>query len=252
MATSPSPFDRISRNRRAPSRLWLVWALLVALLVAAAVLLRQPASSLFWRVAAPIVRVRESLGGSEAGRLRAELASTSAALADRDLLYKEVADLRERLGRGDAPQARVLASVLQRPPWTAYDTLLIDAGADHGIAAGALVSAGGQGLIGRVSEVYDTSARVELFSAPGVSYQALLNGVLPIAVEGQGGGSLRAEVPAGTQVKAGDTVAFPGLLGGIVSLVSATEDKAGESFIVIYLRLPANPADLRFVEVLRP
>lgn len=251
MAISPSPFDRIQR-KRAPKRLWPVWVLMLVLLVAAAALFRQPASSLFWRVVAPVARVRDSLGDSETRRLRAELASSTAALADRDLLYKEVADLRERLGRADAPQARVVAAVLQRPPWTAYDTLLIDAGADHGITAGALVSAGGQGLIGRVSEVYAASARVELFSAPGTSYQALLNGTLPIAVEGQGGGSLRAEVPAGTQVSAGDTVAFPGLLGGIVAKVSATEAKAGESFIVVYLRLPANPEDLRFVEVLRP
>jgi cell shape-determining protein MreC len=103
-----------------------------------------------------------------------------------------------------------------------------------------------------VSEVYDTAARVELFSAPGASYQALLNGTMPVAVEGQGGGSLRAEVPAGTPVKVGDSVAFPGLLGGIVSVVSATEAKEGESFIVVYMRLPANPQDLRFVEVIRP
>lgn len=230
----------------------MAWVLLLALLVAAAVLMRGPASSLFWRIVAPAARVRESLSGSEVTRLRAELASTSAALADRDLLYKEVTDLRGRLGRADASQARVLAAVLQRPPWTPYDTLVIDAGADHGIAVGSLVSAGGQGLIGRVSEVYGTTARVELFSAPGTSYQALLNGTLPIAVEGQGGGSLRAEVPAGTQVAAGDTVAFPGLMGGIVSLVSATEAKEGESFIVVYMRLPTNPQDLRFVEVLRP
>jgi cell shape-determining protein MreC len=230
----------------------MLWVIALVLLMGAVALLRQPAASLFWRIAAPVARVRESLGGSEAARLRAELASTSAALADRDLLYKEVTDLRERLGRADAPSSRIVAAVLQRPPWTPYDSLVIDAGANYGIAAGSLVSAGGQGLIGRVSEVYDTSARVELFSAPGASYQALLNGTQPVAVEGLGGGSLRTEVPAGTQVKVGDTVAFPGLLGGIVSLVSATETKAGESFIVVYMRLPANPADLRFVDVLRP
>lgn len=252
MAISPSPFDRLPRHRRAPSRLWLAWVLLAVLLAGALVLFRGPASSLFWRIVAPVVRLREALGGTEATRLRAELAKAMARVADRDLLYSETLDLRERLGRTDAPQARVLAGVLQRPPWTPYDTLLIDAGANHGITAGAWVSAGGQGLVGHVSEVYATSARVELFSAPGVSYQAVLNGTLPIAVEGQGGGSLRAEVPAGTTVAVGDTVSFPGLLGGIVSLVSATEAKPGESFIVVYMHLPANPADLRFVEVLTP
>ncbi len=252
MAISPSPFDRIHRSRRAPSRLWLVWALLGVVLVGAVVAFRQPASSLFWRIMAPVVRVRESLSANEVVRLRAELAAAQARAADRDLLYTEAVELRERLGRLDAPPSSVIAGVLQRPPWTAYDTLLIDAGENAGVVAGALVSAGGQGLVGHVSEVYATTARVELFSAPGVSYQAVLNGTIPVAVEGQGGGSLQASVPAGTTVAVGDTVSFPGLMGGIVSHVSAVEAKAGESFIVIYMRLPANPANLRFVEVLRP
>ena len=239
-------------RKRAPRRSWPLLVVAAVLLAGAVALLREPASSLLWRVLAPAARVRDSLSNSENARLRAALASTTAALADRALLYEEVADLRARLGRPDAPHARVLAAVLERPPWTPYDTLVIDAGADHGLAAGSLVSAGGQGLVGRVSEVYDTAARVELFSAPGASYQALLNGTMPVAVEGQGGGSLRAEVPAGTPVKVGDSVAFPGLLGGIVSVVSATEAKEGESFIVVYMRLPASPQHLRFVEVIRP
>lgn len=252
MAISPSPFERMRRPRRAASRLWILWVLLVVVLAGAVVLFRGPASGLFWRVMAPVVGLRESLGSTEAARLRAELAAAQSKLSERDLLYAEVVDLRERLGRTDALPSRVVAGVLMRPPWTPYDTLLIDAGANVGIAEGAFVSAGGQGLVGHVSEVYATTARVELFSAPGVSYQAVLNGTLPVAVEGLGGGSLRAEVPAGTLVKAGDSISFPGLLGGIIALVSATEAKEGESFTVVYLRLPANPADLRFVEVLRP
>lgn len=232
-------------------RLGLVWVLLCVILIGLAVYFRQPASSLLWRIVAPVVRLREAWGSSEAVRLREQLASTSAALADRNALYAENIELKERLGRTDSLAPRVLAAVLQRPPWTPYDTLLIDAGQAQGVVAGALVSAGGQDIIGRISEVYASSARVELFSAPGASYQATLNGTLPIAVEGQGGGSMRAQVPAGTQVKVGDTVQFPGLAGGIVSLVSATDTKEGESFIIVYLHLPVNPADLRFVEVLK-
>ena len=224
---------------------------LVALVVLV-VLLRQPLSGAFWFVAKPVVELRNSLGTTEAAALRAELAAAQARLADRNLLYAEVLDLRERLNRTDAPASRIVAGVLQRPPWTSYDTLLIDAGQVQGVVAGSWVSAGGQGLIGQVSEVYATTARVELFSAPGVSYQAVLNGTLPMAVEGQGGGSLQALMPAGTAVAVGDTVSFPGLLGGVVATVSATEAKAGESFIIVYMRLPANPSELRFVEILTP
>ncbi len=206
---------------------------------------------MFWLAAAPVVEWRQSLGATEATALRAQLAEATAALADRDALYREVADLRERLGRTDVPAPRILAAVLMRPPWSAYDTLLVDAGSSHGVALGDLVSAGQSGIIGRVSEVYAAQARVELFSAPGVTYQALLNGTVPVAVEGQGGGSMHADVPAGTIVAVGDTVEFPGLAGGIAAAVSAVDAKMGESFIGIYMTLPANPQELRYVEILK-
>jgi len=231
--------------------LWVVWLLLALLLVAAAVFARTAASDMFWRAVAPVVRLREALGSSQVAVLRSELAAAKAALADRDALLRDNADLKERLGRVDAPAPRILAAVLMRPPWSAYDTLLVDAGSSHGVLVGDLVSAGGSGLIGRVSEVYEAQARVELFSAPGATYQALLLGTVPVAVEGQGGGSMHAQVPAGTQVATGDTVEFPGLAGGIAAAVSAVDAKMGESFISIYMTLPANPSELKYVEVLK-
>jgi hypothetical protein len=105
--------------------------------------------------------------------------------------------------------------------------------------------------VGHIIEVYKSTARVELFSAPGASYQALLRGILPVAVEGQGGASMRAEMPAGTQVAVGDTVQFPGILGGVAAQVSAVSAPAGESVVVIYMHLPANPIELQYVEVLK-
>lgn len=249
MAISPSPFDRIQKSRRGGQRLWLFWVLLAVVLVAGVLLYRQAAAEVFWQVVAPVVRLRNTVAATEASRLRGELASASALLADRNSLYQENIELKERLGRSDAQVPRVLAAVLMRPPWVPYDTLLIDAGAAHGVVIGNLVSAGGQALIGRVVEVQQHTARVELFSAPGASYQALLRGTLPVAVEGQGSGSMRAEMPAGTQVSVGDVVQFPGIGGGVAATISAIDARAGESFVVLYMHLPANPAELQYVEV---
>jgi cell shape-determining protein MreC len=253
MAISPSPFDRIRNPRRGTSSHPLAWLGVVAVvvLVALVVMFRQQAAQAFWYVAAPVVRVREALGASEVATLKAQLASTTALLADRSALYKENIDLKERLGRSDTAHPRILAAVLMRPPGVPYDTLLIDAGQAQGVELGDTVSAGGSAIIGRIVEVYANQSRVELLSAPSASYQATLNGTLPVAVEGQGGGSMRAEVPAGTQVKVGDTVELPGIAGGIAAAVSAVDVKAGESFIVIYMRLPVNPAELQFVEVIK-
>lgn len=248
MAISPSPFDRIQKSRRTSSRLWLVWVLVAIGLIAVVFGFRAQATELFWRLTAPALRLRETLGASQAGVLRAELASTSAALADRNALYRENLELKARLGRTDVPQ-RVLAAVLQRPPWTPYDTLLIDAGANYGLTPGDLVSAGGRALVGSVAEVHADTARVELFSAPGRTYQALLRGTVPLAVEGQGGDSMVAQAPTGTQVAVGDEVLIPGVAGGLAATVTAVDRQAAESFIVIYMRLPGSPTALRFVEV---
>jgi cell shape-determining protein MreC len=252
MAISPSPFERMRPRRKQRSPLWLVWLGLVVVLVAGVVVFRQPAGELFWRAVAPAAHLRAALGSSEAEQLRGELAAAQAKLADRDALYKETIELKALLGRTDEAGARTLAGVILRPPWTPYDTLVIDAGAAHGVVEGALVSAGGQALVGRVVEVYANQSRVELFSAPGSNHQAMLNGTVPVAVEGQGGASMQALVPAGTVVAVGDEVLFPGLAGGLVATVSAVDAEAGESFIVIYMQLAANPAHLRYVEVLTP
>lgn len=249
MAISPSPFDRIEKQRRGRSRLWMLWLLLAVVFAVVVLSYRQAAAEVFWQVMAPVVRLRNSLAATDATRLRGELASATAALVDRNALYKENIELKERLGRTDIEAPRILAAVLMRPPGVPYDTLLIDAGTAHGVAVGNPVAASGRALIGRVVEVYERTARVELFSAPGASYQALLRGTLPVAVEGQGGGSMRAEMPAGTQAQVGDTVQFPGLFGGVAAQISAIDARPGESVVVLYMHLPANPAELSQVEV---
>lgn len=251
MAISPSPFDRLPRRRQRPSFAF-VWGLLILVaLVVLVVVFRHSATNLFWQVLTPVMRLREGLGSSETERLRQELALSSALLADRNLLYEENIDLKARLGRSDAGGVRILAAVLQSPPWTPYDTLVIDAGEAQGVSVGDYVSAGGSTRIGRIIEVYAKSARAELLSAPSASYQALLNGI-SVAVEGQGGGSMQTLVPVGTPVKVGDTVSFPGIWSTVTAQVSAVVAREGESFIVVYMHLPVNPSTLQFVEVVKP
>ncbi|MSR71040.1 hypothetical protein EXS62_03320 [Candidatus Kaiserbacteria bacterium] len=217
----------------------------VALLVLAAALWHAPLQGVLWSVLKPVVQARF---GGEGAQSAATLASTTALLADREALYVENLDLKKRLGR-DAGLVRILGAVLLRPPMTPYDTLLIDAGSEEGIAAGDRVAAAGTALIGRVSEVYPHAARVVLYSAPGEKHEGLLRGSVPVEFEGQGGGSLTAKLPAGTSVSAGDPVLLPGIAGGLAGDVSYVERAGSESFVTLYIRLPADPFSLRYVEV---
>jgi cell shape-determining protein MreC len=116
------------------------------------------------------------------------------------------------------------------------------------------VAAGGSAYIGTVREVYATASRVVLFSSPGESYNALLmhkaaTSSLAISVAGQGGGSLSAEVPAGTGVTIGDEVIFPGLAGGLLARVVSVKERDRASFKTIFMVLPVSISSLRFVEV---
>lgn len=224
------------------------------LLFAAAAYWQSGVRGLLWRALSPVFAVRNTLTASEATLLKSELAAAVAARADRDLLLQENKDLKQRLGRSDE-QRRILAGVLLRPPGIPYDTLIVDAGAALGVAVGDLVVAGGAGVVGRVVEVYPTTARVILLSAPGEGYDALISlsdaQVLPVRVEGQGSGSMRAQVPAGSGVVVGAGVVLPGVFAGYTGTVTHVDAKEGESFETLYMQLPANPLQLRFVEIVK-
>jgi cell shape-determining protein MreC len=237
------PSALASRSRR--NYLLALGALV--LLVGAAALWRAPLAGALWYALSPFMQAR--YGGDSVG---AALASTTAVLADRDALYQENLDLKARLGRPGVSPVRTLGAVLMRPPGSPYDTLVIDVGESEGVATGDFASAGGTALIGSVSEVYQHTARIKLFSAPGERYDALLRlsggGVVPLSIEGQGGGSMTAQAPLGTAVAVGDTALMPGIAGGVVATVSGVEKKE-DSFVTVYFQLSANIFMLRFVEV---
>ncbi len=233
------------RSRRAR----IAGLLFVVVLIGVAAAWRAPLSGFFWRFAAPILDARFGTDAPLADPTR-----LAAAEADRNALYSENLELKARLGR-DARVTRILSGVLLRPPATPYDTLVIDAGEAEGVTLRDVVSAGGTTVIGTVSEVYAHAARVTLYSAPGEKYDSLLRlsaragAVVSVVVEGQGGGSLRAQVPAGTEVSVGDEALLPGIMGGISARVSHIDRAEGESFITLYFNLPVDMFMLRFVEV---
>jgi cell shape-determining protein MreC len=261
------------KRKRATARFRLLTLLgaLVAVMLAAA-LFRGPLASLVWRGGVPLERVRASVAvgmgnffssfytnhslAAENQRLRQALASTSVLLLDRNLLYAENVELKSRLGRAPQHASVLLATVVSRPPQNPYDVLVLDVGRDHDVSVGDMVAAGGSVYIGRVAEVYATASRVVLFSAAGETYSANLRlsaatSSLAISVQGQGGGSLTAEVPSGIPVSVGDPVLFPSITPEFAAQVVAIEEKDQASFKTVYLQLPVNIYSLEYVEVHR-
>jgi cell shape-determining protein MreC len=240
----------ISPKRRhgSPARSTIIFVLIGIACAACVVFAHREAGNLFWYATSPVVAFRNSLGTSEDSMLRAELSSTTAALADRDALYADNVQLKQLLGRS-AGTHTTLGAILQRPPGIPYDTFIIDIGTQNGVAPGDLVFAGGTSVIGTVSEAYNTTSRITLLSSPGEQYNALLRGSVPLSLSGQGAGSMSGEVPAGISVAVGDPVVFPGVLMQFAGSVSRVTQEAGSSFITLYVQLPVDLFSLQYVEV---
>jgi cell shape-determining protein MreC len=246
----PSSFGRVkTRRRKVPGLFLLLFAIF---LIVVLTFWRQPVSALVVKLLTPLFYVREELAKSTVAELRSELASTTAKLADRDQLYAENQELKLLLGRSNTSR-ETLAAVLMRPPATPYDTLLIDIGSKQGVAVGQMVFAGGKSAVGDISEVFENSARVSLFSAPSRSFEALVQQAsgktLAVAFSGQGAGSFVGQVPAGSGVSVGDTVVVPGMQSAYLGEIAHIDAPDGSSFETLYVQLPVNVFMLRFVEV---
>lgn len=240
-------FIRKRRPSRVPRLLIVLSVLLLVLVVWFA---QVPLRSMFWQLLTPVVALRNALSATEAGALRAEVAQLRARVADRDILYQENLALKELYNRA-AGRSVTLAGILQRPPMTPYDTFIIDAGEEEGVVVGSYVSLGGSALVGTITEVHRSTAQVTLYSAPGLVHQALLRvgeESVPISIEGQGGGSLRTQVPAGTGAMEGDVAIMPGVGMGLTAVVAHVERVSSESFETIYFALPGD-LHARFVEI---
>ena len=165
----------ISHRRRRKGerpRLFLILALCLVV-VGIAFVWRGPLTGLFWTVFKPLFSIGKASEENEVAHLRSQLDAVRATLADRDLLYRENLELKSRLGR--APEGKtLLAAVLLRPPGTPYDTFILDVGEKDGVALGDLVFAGGSVIIGKITEVYRSTSRTTLFSAPGQTHEALI------------------------------------------------------------------------------
>ncbi len=198
-------------------------------------------------VVASYFRTQHSLTAENAA-LKAQVLAMQQVSVDRAALLSENLKLKADFGRKTHTDA-LLATVLVGPGEAPYDSLTLDVGSADGVVVGNPVAANGNLLIGAISDVYPHTARVKLYSAPGTSYEGFLRGDVPIRVEGQGGGALRAEVPYDAHATAGDTVTLPALASNIAFVIEHVDAGQGDSAVTAYIRLPVSPFGLRFVEV---
>lgn len=186
----------------------------------------------------------------ENNRLKEEIASISARLANYNALLDENLQVREILGRLDRTDNIVLSAILSKPSRSPYDILIIDAGSNDGISVGNLVLAYGSVAIGQVREVYPRSAKVVLFSGWGEKTEGVVVGNdIYFEVLGRGGGTFEMVLPRDLELEKGIEVVVPGISSRVLAIVDSVISDPRDSFKKVVMVSPVNIQELKFVQV---
>lgn len=188
---------------------------------------------------------------AENRELREKMAEAQIQLLALESLRQENESLKHMFGRGEK-QNPLLAAVLRKPPLFPYDSLLLDVGEDRGVKKGDKVVAKLTVVIGEVEEVYGTTAKVLLYSAPGMATSALVGSAsVPVEALGKGGGNFEARLPRDVPIAVGDSVVLPGLDKHLLGVIATIDARSSDAFQTLSWNTPQNVFELDRVEVLR-
>ncbi len=182
-------------------------------------------------------------------KLQNEVTQLQVFKIDRDRLQSENTRLQNVLNR-KGNRNLILAGILSKPPLSAYDTFVVDAGTSEGVKNGAKVFMYGNIAIGQVIEVAAHKSKLRLYSSPENNIDVFLGaGQIPIKVTGMGGGNFKAEVPRGVNVPVDTKVYFPGSNNDMLGVVGHIEQKQNDTFQEIYIKSPVDIWSLQYVEI---
>ncbi len=165
------------------------------------------------------------------------------------LLETENAELKNLLGRNTLNRNSIVATVLARPPQTAYDVLIVDSGSELGVSIGDTVLASSIVPIGKIVEVQKNFSKVVLFSSPGESLNVIIGTSTYAVAESLGGGSFRVKIPREVTIAQGDPVAIPSIHAQFFGSVMSIDAPEGEAFKSVFFQNPVTITQVRFVEI---
>ncbi len=219
-------------------------------------------------------------------KLQMEIVRLSSVASSGQALAEQNADLKKALGRvGNI--FTISAEVLAKPPYTLFDTLVIDRGMTHGIRDSMTVFALGSSTpIGYVLHANQDTSVVRLYSSPGEESDVFISAKNDVASSGSqngsstgtssivnatkntanagsnrskssfrakgiGGGMFLVVAPRDIGISVGDIVTKPSAFSGYFGRVSAVELDPSQTFANVYFSLSENPKDMRWVEILQ-
>lgn len=217
-----------------------------------------PVTSFFWKTESGsvglVVRLSQMVRSKyslvkENKRLTDEVASRDASMLLLDALKKENEELKIALGRATQGEV-VLGVILARPPISPYDTLVIDIGSDDGLAIGDKVYTDGDTLVGDIAEVFDSHAKVSLYSSPGRVVPVVIGSTnAETQATGRGAGNFMARLPVELGIEEGDTIVMPQIRPHSFGVVEKVMVDSSDSLQTILFKSPVNIHEFKYVEV---
>ena len=196
-----------------------------------------------------LVRTKSSVY-RENESLRKDNAEIMASMMDYEILRKENIDLKELLGRLPENHAFTLASIITKPNRSPYDTIIIDVGASDNIQKGQTVYANAITPIGKVSNVYDKTALVVLYSNPGQKTEGTLDGLnSTVELIGRGGGNFEMIIPLELNVAKGMMVILPGNSTETIAVIEEIISIPTDPVKKVILRSPVNIQNIKWVQI---
>ncbi len=163
-------------------------------------------------------------------------------------VLEENNELRELLSASSSK--KILAGVIARPPYTPYDTIVLDRGSDDGVAVHAPVYYGAGMALGYVRAVTAHSALVTLFSSPGVETTVYVYGAQVFTTAyGEGGGIVRISVPQGIPLEVGKPVILPSIDTGVLGTIHEIQSIPSEPEQHAYVTFTTPLQSIRIVGV---
>lgn len=170
-------------------------------------------------------------------------------------LENENSNLRDSLETISSSTKREFVNypVITTPPFSPYDTLVIDTGRSSvKPLIGAFVQTLDGYIIGKVEQTEGNTAIVKLFSSSGFKNQVRIgkgSTTVSAVAEGMGGGNFYVKLPQNTKVVVGDPVKWVAKKHIFLGAVEYIELDKGSAFNDIYFKLPVNISQLLYVSI---
>jgi cell shape-determining protein MreC len=159
-------------------------------------------------------------------------------------LQEENMRLKEILEYQTVPQNRSLGRVLNRPPFSPFDTLVVDLGENSNTFVGAKTFFNNV-LIGEVEEIYTNSSIVRLYSSGDHVSPVSIAGN-QVEARGSGSGNFEILIPQQVEITIGEPVFLGDKVIGVVAEIDPT---TSDVFQTIYFSYPFKLQELDWIEV---